>query len=105
MLLLPDGRRVSPYVLTSLVECDRAIRRYQLAQTDFNRLQVRYLAPDSCHANEARLAEGLSALLDGQMQVELARVSVIPRTLRGKQQVFIREFDSVQLTEDQANDR
>jgi phenylacetate-CoA ligase len=105
MLLLPDGRRISPYVLTSMVECDPAIRRYQLAQTGSNHLQVRYLAPDSCRANEARLARGLAALLDGQMQVELARVSVIPRTLRGKQQVFIREFDSVQLPKDQANDR
>jgi phenylacetate-CoA ligase len=97
MLLLPDGRRLSPYLLTSIVERDPAIRRYQLAQTDIDRLQVRYVASDGSTVNEAQLARALGELVDSQMETRLVRVAQIPRTPRGKQKVFIREFDSPML--------
>jgi len=41
MLVLADGRRVSPYVLTCALERERSLLRYQVSQLDVSRLRVR----------------------------------------------------------------
>lgn len=94
MLELPNGQKVSPYLLTSIIETDSAVRRYQIVQVGPARLEVRYLCQPAGRVDEQGLAQSLMSLLDGQMQIQFQQVRILPRTPRGKQMVFYRDFDS-----------
>jgi phenylacetate-CoA ligase len=93
MLLLADGRKLSPYLLTSLIELDPGIRRYQIVQESTSDLRVRYISPADGAVNEAQLERSLTRVLGNSMQIRFERVADLPRTARGKQKVFIRSFE------------
>ena len=93
MLVLADGRRLSPYLLTSIIELDPGVRRYQIVQDSPSHLIVRYLSPADAAVNEAQLARSLAEMLGESMQIRFERVTCLPRSERGKQKVFLRNFD------------
>lgn len=95
MLELPDGHKVSPYLLTSIVEMDPAMRRYQIVQVDPATLEIRYLSQGADGVDEAELGQSLMPLLNGQMQIQFRRVEDFPRSASGKQKVFFRELPTV----------
>ena len=92
MLILADGRRLSPYLLTSIIELDPAIRRYQIVQSSPSELTVRYLRASDREVNEPRLRQSIAELLGEAVQIHFDHVTDLPRTERGKQKVFIRNF-------------
>ena len=93
MLVLADGRRLSPYLLTSIIELDPGIRRYQIVQDSPSDLKVRYLSPFDGAVNEAQLGRSLAGVLGESLQIRFERVTGLPRTERGKQKVFLRNFE------------
>ena len=93
MLVLADGRRLSPYLLTSIIELDPGIRRYQIVQDSPSDLKVRYLSPFDGAVNEAQLGRSLAGVLGESLQLRFERVTGLPRTERGKQKVFLRNFE------------
>ncbi len=94
MIELPNGRKISPYLLTSIIETDPSMRRYQIVQVGPSRLEVRYLSLTSADVDERQLTRSLIPLLDGQMQIQFRHVDDLPRTPRGKQKVFYCDFDA-----------
>ena len=95
LLVLADGRRLSPYLLTSIVELDPAMRRYQLVQDHPRSLEVRYIGEAGAVVDERVLSRSLAATIGTQMDITFERVSSLPRTPGGKQKVFLRQFDAV----------
>ena len=93
MLVLADGRRLSPYLLTSIIELDPGIRRYQIVQDSPSDLEVRYLSLSDGAVNEAQLSRSLAGVLGESLQIRFERVAGLPRTERGKQKVFLRNFE------------
>ena len=93
MLLLADGRRLSPYLLTSIIELDPGIRRYQIVQDTPTDIKVCYLGPLEEAVDEAELRRSMSEPLGPSVQIRFERVSSLPRTARGKQKVFLRNFE------------
>lgn len=94
MIELPNGHKVSPYLLTSIVEMDPSMRRYQIVQVGPARLEIRYLSRTSGDVDERELTRSLLALLSDQMQIQFRQVDNLPRTPRGKQKVYYRDFDA-----------
>jgi phenylacetate-CoA ligase len=92
MLILADGRRLSPYLLTSIIELDPAIRRYQIVQSSPSELTVRYLRASDSEVNEPRLRQSIAELLGEALKIHFDHATDLPRTERGKQKVFIRNF-------------
>jgi phenylacetate-CoA ligase len=91
LLELPDGRRLSPYLLTTAVEDAPGLRQYQFVQTAADRLEMRFVALDGQAIDRSRLERRLGSLLGGQLCVRLLPVPAIPRTPAGKRKVFVRE--------------
>jgi phenylacetate-CoA ligase len=92
MLILADGRRLSPYLLTSIIEVDPAFRRYQIVQSSPSELTVRYLRASDSEVNEPRLRQSIAELLGEALKIHFDHATDLPRTERGKQKVFIRNF-------------
>jgi phenylacetate-CoA ligase len=92
MLILADGRRLSPYLLTSIIELDPAVRRYQIVQLSPSELTIRYLTAPGNEINEPQLRRSIAELLGEAQQIHFDHVADLPRTERGKQKVFIRNF-------------
>ncbi len=91
LLELPDGRHLSPYILTTAVEDVAGLRQYQFVQTASDRLEMRFVALDGQFVDQAQIDRRLSRLLGGQLRVRVLRVPTIPRTPGGKRKVFVRE--------------
>lgn len=91
LLELPDGRRLSPYLLTTAVEDIPGLRQYQYVQTAADRLELRYSMLNGHSPDPALLHARLRALLGEYMQVQLMPVATIPRTPGGKRKVFVRD--------------
>jgi phenylacetate-CoA ligase len=90
LLALPDGRRLSPYLLTTAVEEVAGLRQYQFVQTAANRLEMRFVAFDGQSVDRTELHERLGSMLGQELQVRLLAVPAIPRTPGGKRKVFVR---------------
>jgi len=99
ILVLPSGRRVSPYVLINEnIDQTRDILKHQFVQTAPDRLQIRVtLAARARGIDELQhLVDEVAARLDGEMEVTMVDVDRIPRTAGGKQRVLIRAADAAQ---------
>ena len=97
VLVLPSGRRVSPYVLiTHGIDNTREILRYQFVQLSLDRLEIQVvLAADGRGINELQyLAQELAVRLDGEMDVTMVDVGLISRSRGGKHRVLIRAAES-----------
>jgi len=92
MLILADDRRLSPYLLTSIIELDPGIRRYQIVQSTPSELTIRYLRAFDREVNEPQLRRSIAELLGEAVRIHFEHVTDLPRTERGKQKVFIRAF-------------
>ena len=92
LLELPDGRRISPYLLTTSVEDMNGLRQYQFAQTARDCLELRFTAFHGCCPDEVELRRRLQEILGTQMRVRTVRASDVPRTPGGKRRVFVREM-------------
>jgi len=96
ILILPSGRRVSPYVLINEnIDQTRDILKHQFVQTAPDRLEIRVaLATGGRSIGELQyLAQDVAARLDGEMHVAMVDASRIPRTIGGKHRVLIRAAD------------
>ncbi len=91
MLRLADGRRFSPYLLTTAIEDVPGLRQYQFAQTAANELELRYVALDGHAVDEGALLSRIALLVGDSLRVSAKRVPEIPRTPGGKRSVLVRE--------------
>ena len=87
---LPDGGEVSlPGLTTAFWEAPN-VRRWQLVQTDLDRIRVRLeLAPGFDRVEAARLEEALRRRCGGSVAVELVTNEPFERTPGGKLQVVV----------------
>jgi len=91
LLELPDGRRLSPYLLTTAVEDVAGLRQYQFVQTAADCLELRFSTLNGSSPDRALLQARLHALLGKDVELRLKEVAAIPRTSGGKRQVFVRD--------------
>jgi phenylacetate-CoA ligase len=93
LLVLPSGRRVSPYVLiTHRIDRTPEIRRYQFVQTSPDSLEIQVtLGPGSAGVDRLQpIADEVADRLGGEMRVTMIDVEQIPRTAGGKHRLLIR---------------
>lgn len=91
-VIRPDGGRVSPYLLTTAIESQPAIAKYQIVQKPGGAIEVRYVVRDRHELDEAgarEIVSGVRSHLGDGAGVELTSVAAIPRTERGKHRVFV----------------
>jgi phenylacetate-CoA ligase len=89
MLRLADGRRFSPYLLTTAIEDVPGLRQYQFVQAA-DGLELRYVALDGCAVDEGLLLSRIAPLVGDSLRVSAKRVPEIPRTRGGKRSVLVR---------------
>jgi phenylacetate-CoA ligase len=88
---LPNGRRISPYLLSTIIESDRAIARYQLRQLSPHGVEVCYrLRPGAPDLDCSRLERRLGDAVGGLLSFSLARVERLEATTAGKHRILIR---------------
>lgn len=90
-VILPDGRSLSPYLLTSAIENEPHISRYLIHQNSKFDFDVRYIPCG--RVDECRLKRRLRRVLGSSVRIHTRSVEQLPRTSRGKQMVFVRKFD------------
>ncbi|HUO82692.1 MAG TPA: hypothetical protein VM616_07540 [Gammaproteobacteria bacterium] len=93
-LALADGRRISPYLLTTHIETVEGLRQYQIVQRGDGSLELRVVFRRD-HDGRADTSERLRRLLEGlvgpKTPVRVAEQDAIRRTPAGKHQVVTRE--------------
>ncbi|MBA3562728.1 MAG: phenylacetate--CoA ligase family protein [Gammaproteobacteria bacterium] len=92
-LELADGRRISPYLLTTRIETVAGLRQYQLVQHAGHVLELRVMFMPS-HSERAasidELSRILAELVGPQTGIRVTQVESIMRTAAGKHQVVAR---------------
>jgi phenylacetate-CoA ligase len=93
-LILPDGGRVFPYVLTQTIEQIEGIRRYQIVHVAPAHVRLDVVPSESGPSEEtlSALCRRLEELLAHRAQVTARRVGAIPRGAGGKHAVVVRAF-------------
>jgi phenylacetate-CoA ligase len=92
MIDLPDGRRISPYLLTTAIESEESIRQYRIVQGAVDAFRIDVIVPfpgDSLRWRE-RLCGELRRILGGTIAVAVHEVDALPRAPSGKRSVFQR---------------
>ncbi|MEK9809996.1 MAG: hypothetical protein VW362_06080 [Candidatus Nanopelagicales bacterium] len=86
ILMTPDGRKISPSVLTHPFKPLDAIEASQIIQRGLDRITVRLVVRDAEFTGgmEAQLRSGLLERLGSSVKVDFEYVSAIPRTASGK---------------------
>lgn len=85
IVVTPDGRMVSPSVLTHPFKPFDQILMSQVIQESLNRIRVKIVPSDQFSAEEeATLTEGLRERLGSEMKIEVELVEEIPREASGK---------------------
>ena len=83
LLLTPDGRKIGR--LDPVFKADISIREAQIIQESLNRVLVRVVpAKGFGFEDERMIVKGLKERLGNDMQIEVQRVTDIPRTKSGK---------------------
>lgn len=89
-LELPSGRRISPYLLTTLIERHPGLRKYQLVQEQPGRLRVDVVVANGDGPEAfAPLAAEIGRALGGDIAVEFRPVEQIARTSAGKHRILV----------------
>jgi phenylacetate-CoA ligase len=91
MISLPVGRRVSPYLLTTVIESEDSILQYRINQTalrDF-RIDVIVKAPGESMRWRERVCKQLEHVL-GDVTIDVNEVDRLERAPSGKRSVFVR---------------
>lgn len=92
MVKLTDGRRISPYLLTTAIERVPDIRKYQIKQTATDRIEVAYVSRKlkTTTPGFEPIIDDMARHLGEDFSVSFHAVDDIPRTERGKHRVFLR---------------
>ena len=92
MVKLADGRRISPYLLTTAIERAPQISQYQIIQTATDRIEVAYvsLRTRTSACGFEPIIDDMARHLGEDFSVSFHPVEEIPRTERGKHRVFLR---------------
>lgn len=91
MLQLPDGRRFSPYLLTTAIEDVPGLRQYQFVQTAADALELRFVALNGSAVDQGLLMSRVARLFGDGLRVSVKSVPEIARTPGGKRSVLVRE--------------
>jgi phenylacetate-CoA ligase len=91
---LPNGKRVSPYLLTTTIEAHPAIRKYQIVQKSATELTIKLVTPDDVDTNgiAKALSGELEKLLDDHIHITFDKVDQIHRSESGKYQIVQKTF-------------
>jgi phenylacetate-CoA ligase len=85
-----DGRVVYPTVAFGHLRAHLSFAQAQLIQTDYGRLELRYVPADRArHADEAGIERYLQASVDADVRVDVVAVDSIPRHPSGKFEEFV----------------
>jgi phenylacetate-coenzyme A ligase PaaK-like adenylate-forming protein len=97
MILLPGGRRVSPYLLTTAIETEDSILQYRLRQTAESvlRLEVIVRSPGDSARWRDRVCAQLAGILGDDVELSVHEVERLHRDPSGKRSVFVRALDRV----------
>jgi len=91
LIALPDGQKISPYLLSTIVETHTAIARYQLLERAPGDIEVRYqLRPGGGALETEALAQTLNRAVAGGLRFSFVRTEDIERTPAGKYRPLIR---------------
>lgn len=94
IVVTPDGRLISPSVLTHPFKPFDEILRSQIIQEARDRLRVRIVAStDFSHRQQQELVAGLRERVGSEMRIELERVEELPPDPSGKFRWVISEVD------------
>jgi phenylacetate-CoA ligase len=91
---LSNGKRVSPYLLTTTIEAHPAIQKYQIVQKSPSELAIEIVTPadiDSHGISEA-LSGKLRKVLDDNIHITFNKVDQIHRSESGKFQIIKKTF-------------
>lgn len=92
MILLPSGRRFSPYVLETILETMPGLHQYRIVQEAPERLRIDMVASadaDADRINQCR--REIADTIGEPMDLSFRAVEAIPRMKGGKHHVFVRE--------------
>jgi phenylacetate-CoA ligase len=84
VLALPDGRRISPYALTTAVETCPGVLQYRIVQLERDRLDVPIVLPGASESALAALRTTLAGVVGPAVKVDVRVVSDLPREPSGK---------------------
>ena len=92
MIVLPSGRHLSPYLLTTAIEAHGSVRKYQIIQTGIEAFRVDLvLAGERASQDwQGRLCAELAHIAAEPVQFSVRVVDEIDRTPGGKRSVFVR---------------
>jgi phenylacetate-CoA ligase len=92
MIVLPSGRRLSPYLLTTAIEALSSILQYRIVQiaADAMRIDVIVKSPGESAQWQQRLCAELDRLVAEPVRFEVCEVDTLKRDPSGKRSVFVR---------------
>ena len=92
MINLQSGRRLSPYVLTTVVEEEDSILQYRIVETAPSafRLDVVVRSPGQSETWSARVCAELRRVIGEPASVTVSEVAMLPPAASGKRSVFVR---------------
>jgi len=95
LLELPDGRRISPYELSTLIEAHGAIARYRLVLDGARHLEVQYqLRRRGGDLDTAALTRDIARVVGDAFRLSFRPVEHFERTPAGKHKLLIRSAES-----------
>lgn len=92
MITLPSRRRLSPYLLTTVIETQPSIRQYRIIQTRGNafRIDVVVASPGASASWRESLCEELTRTSGEPVHFEVREVGALERDPSGKRSTFTR---------------
>jgi len=84
VLALPDGRRISPYALTTAVETCPGVLQYRIVQLERDRLDVPVVLPGASAATLAEIRSTLAGVVGPDVHIDVRAVADLPREPSGK---------------------
>ena len=94
VIILPNGKRISTGIGASLRTLYNEILEAQFVQKDKNSLIVKYVSNYSyTNRTEKKFEESIRKLIGKEIQIQFQRVQQIEKTIRGKHQLIISEYN------------
>ncbi len=93
IIQLPDDRRISPYLLTTVIEANDVISMYQIIQVENDQLEIIYVTNNSKMQNEYSFEstiEKLKYITGSSVAIDFREVDCIDRAFSGKHKIFIK---------------
>lgn len=93
-IILANGKRISPYLLTMTIEAQPAIQKYQIVQKSPSELAIEFVARTDVdsHSISEPLTDKLRNLLDDDIRITFNKVDQIHRSKSGKFQIVKKTF-------------